>query len=92
MRNAGRTAWNEAVRVAGTGAYGVLSADGPGLRPPTRRQRAALGLPSEAFAQAGRRAKGYGRSGRTAHCGPPPVALAKGGPPAGERVTRLRAS
>ena len=33
---------------------------GPGLRPPTRRQKAALG----------RRAKGYGRSGRTARYGP----------------------
>jgi hypothetical protein len=42
---------------------------GPGLRPPTRRQKATLGLPSEAFAQAGRRAKGHGRSGRTGRYG-----------------------
>jgi hypothetical protein len=70
---------------------------GTGLRPPTRCQKAALGLPSEAFAQAGRRAKGYGRSGRTARYGPPPalrprafgrraVASAEGDPQAGEGV------
>ena len=49
---------------------------GPGLRPPTRRQKAALG----------RRAKGYGRSGRAASYGPPPVASAEGVPQAGEGV------
>jgi hypothetical protein len=47
---------------------------GPGLRPPTRRQKAALG----------RRAKGYGCPRRIARYGPPPVASAEGGPQAGE--------
>jgi hypothetical protein len=59
----------------GWAASGVFtSRRGPGLRPPTRRQKAALG----------RRAKGDGCSGRTARSGPPPVAWAEGGPQAGE--------
>ena len=55
-------------------ACAFFSRSATGLRPPTRRQKAALG----------RRAKGCGRSGRAARYDPPPIALAKGGPQAGE--------
>ena len=55
-----------------TAAGVFFSRGGPGLRPPTRRQKAALG----------RRAKGYGCSGRTARYGPQ----------AGEGVASVRPS